>query len=139
MVALKILPTAMAAEPQFEARFRREAQLVARLSAPHIIPIHDFGEIEGRLFLDMRLVRGVDLATVLESGPLAPAPRRRDDLAGGQRAGRGARRRSGAPRRQAVQRALRGDPRERGPTRRADFVYLVDFGIARRQATEGPR
>ena len=72
VVALKILPTAMAANPQFEARFRQESQLVARLSAPHIIPIHDFGEIDGRLFLDMRLVRGVDLATVLESGPLSP-------------------------------------------------------------------
>lgn len=72
MVALKRLPTALSADAEFVARFRREASLAARLQAPHIVPIHDFGDIDGRLFIDMRLVTGTDLARLLrDDGPLA--------------------------------------------------------------------
>ena len=56
----------------FQARFRSEAALAARLHEPHVIPIHDFGEIDGQLYIDMRLVEGPDLATVLRAGPLPP-------------------------------------------------------------------
>jgi serine/threonine protein kinase len=73
VVALKRLPAALADDPVFQARFRDESALAARLNEPHIIPIHDFGEIEGRLFIDMRLVEGTDLAHLLaEQGPLTP-------------------------------------------------------------------
>ena len=70
-VALKRLPGF--AEPEFRARFRREAKLVAGLNEPHIVPIHDHGEIDGRLFLDMALIDGPDLKRVLADGPLSPA------------------------------------------------------------------
>lgn len=74
VVALKRLPASLANDPEFQARFREESNLAARLNEPHIIPIHDFGEIDGRLFIDMRLVEGTDLAHLLAaSGPLAPA------------------------------------------------------------------
>jgi serine/threonine-protein kinase len=57
----------------YRERFRRESRRAARLSEPHIIPIHDYGQIEGRLFIDMRLVQGTDLSTMLErDGPLPP-------------------------------------------------------------------
>ena len=62
VVALKRLPAALAADPVFQARFRSEAALAARLREPHVIPIHDFGEIDGQLYIDMRLVEGPDLA-----------------------------------------------------------------------------
>jgi Protein kinase domain len=73
VVALKRLPAALASDPTFQARFRAEAALAARLHEPHVIPIHDFGEIDGQLYIDMRLVEGPDLAAVLDGGgPLAP-------------------------------------------------------------------
>jgi serine/threonine-protein kinase len=55
-------------------RFRREAYHVARLRSPHVIPIHRYGEIDRRLYIDMRFVEGGDLANLIHAtGPLAPA------------------------------------------------------------------
>jgi serine/threonine protein kinase len=72
-VALKRLRPELATDAEFQARFRRECRLAARLREAHVVPIHDFGEIDGRLYLDMRLIEGTDLATLLaESGPLPP-------------------------------------------------------------------
>lgn len=74
MVAVKVLSAEFAQDKVYRRRFQREAQLVARLHEPHIVPIHDFGEIEGRLFLEMRLVEAPNLATVLtDKGTLGPA------------------------------------------------------------------
>jgi serine/threonine protein kinase len=65
-VALKLLKPMLGSDPEYVARFRAEAAIAARLTEPHIPPVHDFGEIEGRLFIDMRLVEGVDLAVLLQ-------------------------------------------------------------------------
>src|ERR1700736_6011167 len=72
VVALKVLPPHLAQDPGFLERFRREAHAAARLNNPHIIPIHHYGEIDGRLYVDMRLIEGRDLQTVLADGPLEP-------------------------------------------------------------------
>ncbi|MGW0246938.1 protein kinase domain-containing protein [Nocardia goodfellowii] len=73
VVAVKLLPEELAADPVYQVRFRRESQAAARLAEPHIIPIHDWGVIDGVLFIDMRLVPGTDLRTLLrEQGPMAP-------------------------------------------------------------------
>ncbi|HET9255437.1 MAG TPA: alpha/beta fold hydrolase, partial [Pseudonocardiaceae bacterium] len=70
----KRLPILSGGDTEFAARFRREAAIAARLQSPHIVPIHDYGDIGGRLFIDMRLVNGTDLAKLLAgSGPLDPA------------------------------------------------------------------
>lgn len=72
-VALKLLHSHLAGDPNFAERFRRESHTVARLDEPHIIPIHDWGEIDGVLYIDMRLVKGRDLREVLkERGTLPP-------------------------------------------------------------------
>jgi serine/threonine protein kinase len=47
-VALKILGSWLANEPDYDRRFRREAALAARLNAPNIVPIHDYGEMRRR-------------------------------------------------------------------------------------------
>jgi serine/threonine-protein kinase len=70
IVALKVLPEHFAQDEQFQQRFRREAHLAAQLNNAHVIPIHTYGEINGRLFVDMRLIDGRDLKTVLADGPL---------------------------------------------------------------------
>jgi serine/threonine-protein kinase len=72
VVAVKVLPAHLADDQTFQERFRREARAAAGLNNPHVVPIHDFGEIEGRLFVDMRLIEGEDLGTLLRRGPLAP-------------------------------------------------------------------
>jgi len=73
VVAVKVLPAQLAADPVFEERFRHEAFAAAGLNNPHVVPIHNFGEIEGRLYVDMRLIEGQDLEHVLKVGPIAPA------------------------------------------------------------------
>ncbi|MFE3443700.1 protein kinase [Nocardia sp. NPDC059180] len=73
VVAVKLLSDELAQDPEYQVRFRRESQTAARLAEPHIIPIHDWGVIDGRLFIDMRLVPGSDLRTILQtSGALNP-------------------------------------------------------------------
>jgi WD40 repeat protein len=69
MVALKRLPVS-GAEEDFRARFRRESRIVANLRHPNVIPVNDFGEIDGQLFLDMMLVEGTDLRRAMGAGTL---------------------------------------------------------------------
>src|ERR1700739_1427850 len=73
IVAVKVLPAYLADNNEFVQRFRREAEAASQLSSPHIIPIHGYGEIDGRLYVDMRLIAGRDLGTLLAEGPLDPA------------------------------------------------------------------
>jgi len=71
-VALKVLIPELATDRAYQERFRRESKRAARLSEPHIIPIHDYGQIDGRLFIDMRLVEGTDLANLLDRDEAMP-------------------------------------------------------------------
>nr|WP_090276517.1 bifunctional serine/threonine-protein kinase/transporter substrate-binding domain-containing protein [Mycolicibacterium komanii]CRL69936.1 protein kinase-like protein/extracellular solute-binding protein, family 3 [Mycolicibacterium komanii] len=72
IVALKVLPPSMAADETFQQRFRRESQAAAGLNDPHVVPIHGFGEIDGRLYLDMRLIEGRNLGTILNDAGKKP-------------------------------------------------------------------
>lgn len=127
VVALKVLPTVFADDPEFQERFRREADSAARLTDPHVIPIHNYGEIDGRLFVDMRLVEGRDLAKHLKEGPLSPA--RAVAITGQVAAALNSAHRAGMVHRDVKpSNVLMTDD---------DFAYLIDFGIAR--AADGTR
>ena len=75
VVALKVLPHHLAEDATFQQRFRRESQAAAGLNEPHVVPIHGYGEIDGQLYLDMRLIEGRNLGTILADSdkPLEPA------------------------------------------------------------------
>ena len=70
-VAIKLLPVQLALEPRFLARFKHEAQVVAALEHPAIVPVYDFGEEDGRPYLVMRLMTGGTLSDKLKLGPLS--------------------------------------------------------------------
>jgi serine/threonine protein kinase len=73
IVALKMMRSGVHAAPDESARFRIEAEAVASLSHPHIIPIHEFGIWQGLPYLTMEFAEGGSLARRLESGPLSPS------------------------------------------------------------------
>jgi len=69
-VAVKVLTAATADDPDFRARFHREAKAIAALNHPLICTLHDVGQQDGIDFLVMELVEGETLAVRLRSGPL---------------------------------------------------------------------
>ncbi|PJE24191.1 MAG: serine/threonine protein kinase [Mycobacterium sp.] len=119
-VALKIINTQFANDRKYRTRFERESHAAATLQEPHVIPIHGFGEIDGSLFIDMRLVRGKDLEGLLANGPLEPA--RAVAIVAQIAAALDAAHAEGLVHRDVKPQNILVTP--------ADFAYLVDFGIA---------
>ena len=70
-VAIKVLPREFLHDPLFRARFEREAETIAALEHPGIVPVYDFGEDDGQLYLVMRYMGGGSLSDRLEKGPLS--------------------------------------------------------------------
>jgi serine/threonine protein kinase len=73
-VAVKVVRRKLAAQPGFREHFLRDSDVAARLRDPHVVPVHDVGDIDGVLFIDMRLVSGGSLKDLLRTrGALEPA------------------------------------------------------------------
>ena len=70
--AIKVVAPGLSADPAFAARFRREARLAASVEHPNVVTVHHAGDEDGLLYIVMRYVDGVDLARLLEGGPLRP-------------------------------------------------------------------
>ncbi|MGO8769908.1 MAG: sensor domain-containing protein [Mycobacterium sp.] len=120
-VAVKVMTAEFSKDPVFRERMKREARIAGRLQEPHVVPIHDYGEIDGQMYLEMRLVEGTDLDSLLTRyGPLTP-PRAVaiiTQIASALDAAHAA----GVMHRDVKPQniLITGD----------DFAYLVDFGIA---------
>jgi len=71
-VALKLISPELAGDEDFRRRFERESRLAASIEHPNVIPVYDAGEIEGHVFISMRLVEGRDLRGTLKDGALSP-------------------------------------------------------------------
>lgn len=69
-VALKILPPQLANDPQFVSRFQQEAQVIARLQHPHILPVFDYGTTDEYTYIAMPFVESGTLADLLHGEPL---------------------------------------------------------------------
>jgi serine/threonine protein kinase len=70
MVAVKILPPTVAADPTFAERFTREARALARLNHPHIVSVYDFGQVQGLFYFVMEYVDGANLRTAIQAARL---------------------------------------------------------------------
>src|SRR5690242_13307282 len=126
-VALKILREEYADDQQFRARFLRESHAVANLQEPHVVPIHDWGEVDGNLYIDMRLVRGQTLQDLVSAGPLEPhrAVAIVEQVAEALDEAHA----HGLIHRDVKPQNIIVTP--------ADFAYLLDFGIAQAQGDSG--
>jgi Tol biopolymer transport system component len=71
IVALKILPEALAVDPQFRDRFDREARSISQLDHPHICALYDVGDQAGTAYLVMQYLEGETLADRLAKGALS--------------------------------------------------------------------
>ncbi|OBK27685.1 serine/threonine protein kinase [Mycobacterium asiaticum] len=122
VVALKLIGTQFSNNPVFRARMQREADTAGRLTEPHIVPIHDYGELDGQFYVEMRLIDGVSLRSMLtQFGPLTPA--RTVAIVRQIAAALDAAHASGITHRDVKP--------ENILIAQNDFAYLVDFGIAR--------
>ncbi|WP_396902953.1 bifunctional serine/threonine-protein kinase/transporter substrate-binding domain-containing protein [Mycolicibacterium sp.] len=129
IVALKVLPPHLAQDSTFQERFRRESHAAAGVSNPHVVPIHGYGEIDGRLYLDMRLIEGRNLGAMLtKTGkPMDPAfvvgmvEQVAEALDGAHAAG-------------LIHRDVKPSNILIADN---DFVYLIDFGLARTAGDAG--
>jgi serine/threonine protein kinase len=121
MVAVKVLSSELAADPCFHERFRWESGIAAQLRDPHVIPVHDFGDVGGVLFIDMGLVNGGSLKDLLRArGPLEPA--RAASITSQVAAALDAAHAHGLVHRDVKPANVLLTP--------DDFAYLVDFGLA---------
>jgi DNA-binding SARP family transcriptional activator/tRNA A-37 threonylcarbamoyl transferase component Bud32 len=72
-VAVKVIRQKYANDPDFIRRFESEAQLVARLEHPYIVPLYDYWRDPEGAYLVMRYMRQGSLLTALKNGPWPPA------------------------------------------------------------------
>lgn len=72
-VALKVMGENLTGDAEFRERFVDEARNTSAIDHANVVPLYDFGEIDGLLYIAMRLVDGADLANLIKDGPLSPA------------------------------------------------------------------
>jgi Protein kinase domain len=127
-VALKLVTPELALDQHFKERFTRETELTMALEHPNAVPIHDAGDVDGHLYLAMRLVEGTDLRRLLEKeGALEPS--RALAICGQVANALDAAHGKGLVHRDVKPSNVLLDANE--------HVYLADFGLTRRLEEEG--
>ena len=127
-VAIKVLAARFSSDPSFVQRFKKEAQIVARLEHPHILPVYDFAFEGDTAYLVMKLVEGSSLYAHI--GPRGmPADRTMMVVEAVAQA------LSHAHRRNIIHRDIKPD---NILIDESDWVYLSDFGMAKMVTTTGP-
>ncbi|QFU85902.1 serine/threonine-protein kinase [Amycolatopsis sp. YIM 10] len=71
-VALKVIGEHLGADAEFRERFVDEARSTSAIDHANVVPLYDFGELDGMLYIAMRLVDGKDLAGLINGAPMAP-------------------------------------------------------------------
>ncbi|MFC7341211.1 serine/threonine-protein kinase [Saccharopolyspora griseoalba] len=71
-VALKVMGEHITGDAEFRERFVDEARNTSAIDHANIVPLYDFGEVDGMLYIAMRLVDGSDLASLVSDGPISP-------------------------------------------------------------------
>lgn len=125
-VAVKLIAPAHAADPGFRERFERESRLAAAIDHPNVIPVHEAGEEDGRLYLVMRWVSGADLhGLIARSGRLDPhrAAAITAQVAGALDAAHAAG-------------LVHRDVKPANVLLSGDHAYLADFGLTRPMASD---
>jgi Tol biopolymer transport system component len=124
-VAIKVLPVALARDPDRISRFEREARAASALNHPNIVAVYDIGRDSDTYWIASELVRGDTLRKVIAAGPL-PAPKA-VEIATQVAAGLAAAHAAGL-----VHRDLKPD---NIMVARGGQVKILDFGLAKRRRT----
>jgi eukaryotic-like serine/threonine-protein kinase len=124
VVAVKVLKAELEEDPQFVEQFRRELPTAAGLTNSHVVPIHNYGQIGGQLYVDMQLIDGSNLGRLIrnEGGRLLPA--RAVAITKQVAVALDSAHREGLVHRDVKPSNILVAPPN-------DFVYLTDFGMAR--------
>ena len=120
-VALKVIAPGVPINDTLRGRFRREGELQAVIDHPHILPVYEAGDDDGRLFIAMRLVPGPTLKKLAVARSLDPASAMHllGDIAGALDAAHAA----GLVHRDVKPQNILIAP--------GDHAYLADFGLSR--------
>jgi serine/threonine protein kinase len=70
-VALKVIGEHLGEDAEFRERFVDEARNTSAIDHANVVPLYDFGEVDGLLYIAMRLVDGSDLASLIKDGPIS--------------------------------------------------------------------
>jgi eukaryotic-like serine/threonine-protein kinase len=123
VVAVKIVAAELGENAEFLDQFRRDVAAAAGLNNQHVVPIYNFGEIDGRLYVDMQLIEGSNLGRLIRNEGGRILPGRAVTIIEQVAAGLDSAHRAGLVHRDVKPSNILVAPR--------DIVYLTDFGMAR--------
>jgi predicted Ser/Thr protein kinase len=128
-VAVKVIRSDLAADPEFRRRFEDEADAAASIEHTNVLPIYETGEYRGLLYLAMRYIDGIDLRQwLIENGSMPPARAANVVLQVGKAL-------DAAHAKGLIHRDVKPGNVLLSPQHGEDHVYLTDFGLAKKSSS----